>query len=152
MADGGSPLSKNERGVLIAAGVATVVSFLPWYIQVTFEGKGYDTSTNAWSGYSTIGMVLLLGAAALVVIEALSDGTLPKVVPWRLIAVIAAAFGTFLIILRAITEGSSIPGSDVGPGWSAFPLFLAAIAVTVYTVEAFRGSEEKLDLSDAKKD
>jgi hypothetical protein len=148
MADGGRQLSKNERGVLIAAVTATIVSLLPWYIQVTFEGQGHDTSVNAWSGYSTIGMVLLLGAAALIIIEALSDGTLPDVVPWHLIAVVAAVLGTFLIILRALTEGSSAPGASVGPGWSGLLLFFAAIALTAFCVLSFRDSEEEIDLSD----
>ena len=152
MADGGSQLSKNEQGVLVAAAVATILSLLPWYVTVTFDGKGFDTSTTAWTGFSTIGLVLLLGAAALITIEALSDGTLPKVVPWRLISVCAAVLGTVLIILRALTEGSSAPGANVGPGWSGFLLFLAAIAVTTYTIRAFRDSEEKIDLSDVNPD
>jgi hypothetical protein len=125
---------------------------LPWYITVTFDGAGYDMSSNAWSGYSTIGMVLLLAATALITIEALSDGSLPAVVPWRLIAVVAAAFGTFLIILRALTAGSSAPGANVGPGWSGFLLFLAAIAVTACSVLTFRDSEEEIDLSDVNPD
>ena len=68
------------------------------------------------------------------------------------IAVVATVFGTFLIILRAITAGSSAPGANVGPGWSGFLLFLAAIAVVVYAVLTFRGSEETIDLSDANPD
>jgi hypothetical protein len=152
MADGGRQLSKNEQGVMVAAAAALILSLLPWYITVTFDGKGFDTSSNAWSGYSTIGMVLLLGGAALIAIEAFSDGTLPDVVPWRLIAVVATVFGTFLIILRAITAGSSAPGANVGPGWSGFLLFLAAIAVAAYAVLTFRGSEETIDLSDANPD
>ena len=152
MADGGRQLSKHERGVLIAAATATVVSLLPWYIQVTFDGKGFDTSSNAWSGYSTIGMVLLLGAAALIGIEALSGDTLPDVVPWRLFAVVAAVLGTFLIVLRAMTEGSSVPGAHVGPGWSGYLLFFVAIALTAFCILTFRESEEKIDLSDVHPD
>jgi hypothetical protein len=152
MADGGRQLNKNEQGVVVAAGVALILSLLPWYITVTFDGKGFDMSSNAWSGYSTIGMVLLLAAAALIALEALSDGSLPEVVPWRLISVVASVFGTFLIILRALTAGSSAPGADVGPGWSGFLLFLAAIAVTSYAVLTFRDSEEKIDLSDVNPD
>ena len=103
-------------------------------------------------GLATWPWVLLLGAAALITIEALSDGTLPKVVPWRLISVCAAVLGTVLIIQRALTEGSSAPGANVGPGWSGFLLFLAAIAVTTYAIRAFRDSEEKIDLSDVNPD
>ena len=143
---GGAQLTTNQRGALVAGALAAVVSFVPGYIQVTFDGKGFDESYNAWSGSSTIGMVLLLGGVALIGIEALADGTLPDVVPWHLIAVLAAAIGTFLIVLRALTAGSSVPGAHVGPGWAGLLLFVAAISVTVFSVLSFFDSEEALDL------
>lgn len=142
---GASSLSTNQRGALIAGAMAAVVSFFPGYIEVTFDGNGFDASYNAWSGSSTIGMVLLLGGTALIGIEALSGGTLPNVVPWHLIAVIAAAVGTFLIILRAFTAGSSAPGANVGPGWAGLLLFVAAISLTVFSVLSFFDSEDALD-------
>lgn len=142
---GGATLSTKQRGALIAGALAAVVSFFPGYIEVAFEGKGFDESYNAWSGSSTIGMVLLLGGVALIGIEALADGTLPDVVPWHLIAVLAAAIGTFLIILRAFTAGSSAPGAHVGPGWAGLLLFVAAISVTVFSVLSFFDSEDALE-------
>jgi hypothetical protein len=145
MAGGPSSLSTNQRGALIAGAMAGVLSFIPGYIEVTFDGKGFDASYNAWSGSSTIGMVLLLGGTALIGIEALSRGTLPNAVPWHLIAVLAAALGTFLIILRALSAGSSAPGAHVGPGWPGLLLFVAAISVTVFSVLSFFDSEEALD-------
>jgi len=145
MAGGAGSLSMNERGVLIAGAAAAVLSVFPGYITVTFEGPGFDESYSAWTGSATIGMVLLLGGAALIGIEALSDGTLPEVVPWHLIAVAAAAFGTFMLMLRALTAGSSAPGANVGPGWSGWLLFVAAISLTVFAVLSFRDSEDALD-------
>lgn len=145
MSGGTRSLSTNQRGALIAGAMAAVVSFIPGYIEVEFDGKGFDASYNAWSGSSTIGMVLLLGGAALIGIEALSDGTLPNVIPWHLIAVLAAALGTFLIILRAFTAGSSAPGAHVGPGWPGLLLFVAAISLTVFSVLSFFDSEDALD-------
>ena len=145
MAGGAGSLSTNERGVLIAGAAAAVLSVFPGYITVTFEGPGFDESYSAWTGSATIGMVLLLGGAALIGIEALSDGTLPEVVPWHLIAVAAAAFGTFMLMLRALTAGSSAPGANVGPGWSGWLLFVAAISLTVFAVLSFRDSEDALD-------
>ena len=141
-------LSTNERGVLIAGAVAALLSFFPGYITVTFDGPGFDESYSAWTGSATVGMVLLLGGAALIGIEALSDGTLPEVVPWHLIAVAAAVLGTLSIILRALTAGSSAPGANVGPGWSGWLLFVAAISLTVFAVRSFRVSDEALDLGD----
>ena len=145
MAGGARSLCTNERGVLIAGGAAALLSLFPGYITVTFDGPGFDESYTAWTGSATIGMVLLLGGAALIGIEALSDGTLPKVVPWHLIAVAAAVFGTFLVMLRALTAGSSAPGASVGPGWSGWLLFVAAITLTVFAVLSFRDSEESVD-------
>ena len=145
MADGPSSLSTNQRGALIAGTLALVVSFFPGYINVSFDGPGFDTSYNAWSGSSTIGMMLLLGGTALIGIEALSGGTLPDVVPWHLIAVLAAALGTFLIIVRALTAGSSAPGAHVGPGWAGLLLFVAALSLTTFSVLSFFDSEDVLD-------
>jgi hypothetical protein len=145
MAGGASSLSTNQRGALMAGAMAAVLSFIPGYIEVTFDGPGFDESYTAWSGSSTIGIVLLLGGTALIGIEAFSGGTLPNVVPWHLIAVLASALGTFLIILRALTAGSSAPGANVGPGWPGLLLFVAAISVTVFSVLSFFDSEDALE-------
>src|SRR5215210_2410387 len=138
MAGGAGSLSTNERGVLIAGSVAALLSVFPRYITVTFDGPGFDESYTAWTGSATIGMVLLLGGTALIGIEALSDDTLPAAVPWHLISVGAAVLGTVLLILRALTAGSSAPGVDVGPCWSGWLLFVAAITLTVFAVLSFR--------------
>jgi hypothetical protein len=140
-------LTKNERGVVLSGIAAAILSFLPWYLQITFEGSGFDLSTSAWSGASTIGMVLLLGSAALITINALSAGTLPQMIPWHLVSVVCTVLGTFLVIIRAFTAGSSAPGAEVGPGWSGWLLFVAAITLTVYAVRSFRESDEELDWS-----
>lgn len=142
---GGATLSTNQRGALIAGAFAAVVSFFPGYIEVTFDGKGFDESYTVWSGSSTIGMMLLLGSTALIGIEALSRGSLPNVVPWHLIAVLSACLGTFLIILRAFTAGSSAPGAHVGPGWPGLLLFVAALSLTVFSVLSFFDSEDALE-------
>lgn len=147
VADGTGSLSTNERGVLIAGATAALLSFFPAYITVTFDGPGYDASYSAWTGSATVGMVFLLGGTALIGIEAFSDGTLPEVVPWHLLSVAAAVLGTVLIILRALTAGSSAPGADVGPGWSGWLLFVAAITLTVFAVLSFRDSDEVVDLN-----
>ncbi len=147
MAGGSGSLSTNERGVLISGAVAALLSFFPGYITVTFDGPGFDAGYTAWTGSATIGMVLLLGGTALIGIEALSDGTLPAVVPWHLISVGIAVLGTFLIIVRALTAGSSAPGADVGPGWSGWLLFVAAITLTVFAVLSLRYSDEAANVS-----
>jgi hypothetical protein len=139
-----SSLTKDEQGTLAAGVVVLILSLLPWYIRVTFDGPGDPSSTTAWTSFATIGLVLLLGAATIVVTLAL-DGTLPKVIPWRLVSVILAVLGTILIIFRALTAGSDNAGANVGPGWSGWLLFVAAIVLTVYIVRVFRASELKID-------
>jgi hypothetical protein len=138
-------LSRNEQGVLVAAVLAAVLSLFPGYITVTFDGRGFDTAYTAWTGSATVGMVLLLGGAALIVIEAFSEGTLPAVVPWHLISVAAAVLGTVLITLRALTAGSDLPGAHVGPGWSGWLLIAVSICLTVFAVLSFRDSEDALE-------
>jgi hypothetical protein len=145
MVGGTSSLSKNQRGALLAGAMAVVLSFIPGYIEVEFDGKGFDESYTVWSGSSTIGMMLLLGSTALMGIEGLSRGSLPKVVPWHLIAVLAAALGSLLIIVRALTAGSSAPGAHVGPGLSGLLLFVAALSLTVFSVLSFFDSEDALE-------
>jgi hypothetical protein len=145
MVGGTSSLSTNQRGALLSGAMAAVLSFIPGYIEVEFDGKGFDESYTVWSGSSTIGMMLLVGSTALIGIEALSRGSLPNVIPWHLIAVLAAAFGTFLIILRAFTAGSSAPGAHVGPGWPGLLLFVAALSLTVFSVLSFFDSEDALE-------
>ncbi len=140
-------LTTNERGVVISGIAAAILSFLPWYLEFTFEGTGFDMSTSAWTGMATIGMVMLLGSTALIAIKALSAGTLPTTVPWHMISVAGSVVGTFLVVIRAFTAGSSAPGVDVGPGWSGWLLFVAAISLTVYAVRSFRDSDEQLDWS-----
>ncbi len=140
-------LTTNERGVVISGIAAAILSFLPWYLEFTFEGTGFDMSTSAWTGMATICMVMLLGSTALIAIKALSAGTLPTTVPWHMISVAGSVVGTFLVVVRAFTAGSSAPGVDVGPGWSGWLLFVAAISLTVYAVRSFRDSDEQLDWS-----
>ena len=72
-------LTTNERGVVISGIAAAILSFLPWYLEFTFEGTGFDMSTSAWTGMATMGMVMLLGSTALIAIKAMSAGTLPVV-------------------------------------------------------------------------
>ena len=99
---------------------------------------GRATRPSAW----------LLGAAALVGTAALSEDTLPAAVPWHLVAVIAAGLGTFLIVLRAFTMGSSTPGVSVGPGWSGWLLIVVAGVLTFFAVRTFQESDDELDFSE----
>ena len=139
-------LSENERGALWAGVAVLVLSFLPWYVRVTFDGKGDPLSTSAWTSFATVGVVFMLAAAALVVTLAVSEDSLPKVIPWHLVSAILAVLGAVLVILRALTAGTDVPGANVGPGWSGWLLFLAAITLAIFVVRSFRDSDEKIDI------
>jgi len=152
MADDTRSLTKNEQGVLAAGAAALVVSFLPWFTTVTFDGPGQDSGTTAWTSLATLGMVFLLVATVLVAIKALSAETLPNVIPWHLVAVILAVLGTFLVVLTAMSTGSSAPGASSGPGWSGWLLFVLAIILTYFAVRTFRESGDELDFSSPDED
>lgn len=141
-----SSLTENERGALGSGVAVLILSFLPWYIRVTFDGKGDPLSTSAWTSFATIGIVFMLAAAALVVTLAISEGSLPKVVPWHLVSAVLAVLGAVLVILRALTAGTDVPGANVGPGFSGWLLFLASITLAIFVVRSFRESDEKIDI------
>lgn len=111
-----------------------------------------DTSsgTNAWYSFATFGMLLVLVSVAVVAVKAFAAQSLPDGVPWRLVALATAGFGTLLLVLRALTEGSGdIPSGlgvevSVGPGWSGWVLMICVVALTVFTALAFKDSGEKL--------
>lgn len=149
-------IPKNHLGALIAFVIAFILSLIGSYVVASVEvsdesglGGFGDSSigTNAWVSYATFGMLLLIVAAAIVAVRAFAPHVLPTGVPWQLIALAAAALGTLLIILRAITATESAEAlgvsSSSGPGWSGYALFVAAIAQTVFTALGFRESGEQ---------
>lgn len=159
-------LSKFDQGALVAGALAILFSFFGAYVTASVKGaddipgvRGLDTSagTNAWTSYATLGMLLVLVAVAVVAVKAFAAENLPAGVPWRLVALATAALGTFLLILRALTAGGDAGGFgtvsvSVGPGWSGYLLFVATIALTVFTALAFKDSGEKLPEVNKKSD
>lgn len=160
-------LSPVDLGALGAGAVAILFSFFTAYITVSVKGGenlGVDVSgsngVSAWNSWATIGMLLILIAVAVVALKAFAADLLPAGAPWRLIALATAALGTVLIILRALTAGNgNVSGSSfgavsvsVGPGWSGWVLFIATIALTVFTALAFKDSGEKLPEVNKKSD
>ena len=144
-------LGTNDQGALVAGALVIVLSFFGSYVTASYDGPGsseigdISAGTNAWTSYATLGVLLVIVATAIVAIKAFAPATLPAGAPWNLIAAAAAGLGTLLLILRAVFDGApSGMGVSVGPGWSGYLLWIAAIALTVFTVLAFRASGEKL--------
>lgn len=144
-------LGRNDQGALIAGGLAILLSFFGSYVTVSYDGPGsvalggVSAGTNAWTSYATLGVLLIVASTAVVAIKAFARENLPDGVPWNLVAAATAGLGTLLLILRALFPGSAdVAGISVGPGWSGYLLWIAAIALTVFTVLSFRDSGEKM--------
>lgn len=148
-------LNKYDQGALVAGAVAVVLSFIGSYVTASIDagddlpGVSYDSGTNAWDSFATLGMLLVILAVAVVAVKAFAAGSLPAGVPWNLVAFAAAALGTVLLVLRAFTYGDGGAGAlgvdvSVGPGWSGWLLFIATIALSVFAFLSFKASGEKI--------
>lgn len=146
-------LSRNDQGALAAGALAVIFSFFGAYVTASASGAGmsFSSGTNAWTSYATLGMLLVVVSVAVVAVKAFAAASLPAGVPWNLVALATAALGTVLLILRALTAGNGLGGGpglgvdvSVGPGWSGYLLFIATIALTVFTALSFRDSGEKV--------
>ncbi|MCL8252672.1 hypothetical protein AERO_14875 [Aeromicrobium fastidiosum] len=141
-------IGKYDQGALISGGLALILSFISSYVTASFDGPGglsISDGTNAWTSYATLGILLVIVATAIVAVKAFARENLPDGVPWNLAAAALAGVGTLLLILRAVFPGGpDAAGYSIGPGWSGYLLFLAGIALTVFTVLSFRASGEKL--------
>lgn len=136
-------LGKFEQGALVSGVVAIILSFFGSY--VTVSAGGISVGTNAWDSYATLGVLLILVSTVVVAVKAFAKENLPAGVPWSLVAAATAGLGTILLVLRAFTySDNGLSNVDVGPGWSGWLLFIAGIALTVFTVLSFKESGEKI--------
>ena len=131
-------IGKFEQGALISGGLALILSFFERYVSADLGPLG-TIGTNAWTSYATLGMLLIVAALVVVAVKVFAGEQLPAEVPWNLVAAAAAGLGTVLVILRALTAGEG-----AGVGWSGWLLFIASIALTVFTVLGFKESGEKI--------
>jgi uncharacterized membrane protein len=155
-------LSKFDQGALVAGAVAILFSFFDAFVTASVKGSGdfaVNTSAgrNAWYSFATLGILLVIVAVVVVAVKAFAAQSLPDGVPWRLVALATAALGTILLVLRPLTEGGDVPSGmgvdvSVGPGWSGYIVWIAAIALTVFTALSFKDSGEKLPEVNKKSD
>jgi hypothetical protein len=129
-------LGKFEQGALIAGGLSFILSFIGSFVVIDLGS--IDHGESAWTGFGTLGVLLIIVATAIVAGEAFAKESLPEGVPWNLVAFAAAALGTLVLILRAFTK------DFYDPGWSAWVLFITTIALTVFTFLSFKESGEKM--------
>lgn len=145
-------LTKVQQVALVSGALTLLLSMFGSYIRASVGGglmPGVSFGGNAWTSYAAVGMLLLLVGIVIVTIRVVRTEVLPAGIPWNLIAALASAAGTALVLLRAFTVGGGGLGVSVGPGWSGWALFVTSIAFTACTVLMLKASGEKL--SDLKK-
>jgi hypothetical protein len=105
-----------------------------------------SASTNAWTGYAVLGLLLIFAAAGITALRVFAAAKLPPLpIGPNLLVGGLAAIGTLLVILRGFTypHGSAL-GASVGVMWGGYILMIAGIAVTVFAALNFRASGEKV--------
>ncbi len=123
-----SKLSQNQK-IAAGGGVLALVSmFLPWY-GFSFSGFG-GASINAWSSgiLAWGGIVLAIAGAAIVTLKVLEvqDVTVGNLAAEQLALILAAA-GVVLIVLRWLTENSFVK----------YGLFLGLVAAAAVAYGSF---------------
>lgn len=114
-----------HRGAMIAAVVVFIASFFPYVGTSGFLA----VSMSPWSTYAVIGLLLLFATAVFTAVRSAGVTTLPSVPGgWDVWSAGAAALGTILLILRAVTVSSMLSIQ-----WGAYVLFVAAIVQTICT-------------------
>jgi hypothetical protein len=135
-------INRNDRGILGAGIVAFIASFLPFW---GWSGGG-PFHTNAWTGYATLGLLLVFVAAGITAARVFGNAKLPTLpVGANLLVAALAALGTLLIILRGYTYPHvAIAGASIGVLWGGYILFIAGIVMTIFAVLNFMASGEKM--------
>jgi hypothetical protein len=123
-----SKLSQNQKIAAGGGALALVSMFLPWY-GFSFGGFG-SASINAWSSgfLAWGGIVLAIAGATILTLKVLEvqDVTVGKLAAEQLALILAAA-GVVLIILRWLTETSFVK----------FGLFIGLVAAAAVAYGAF---------------
>lgn len=138
-------LGKFEQGALISGGLAIILSFIGAYIRVSGGGQS-ENVTNAWDGWGTFGVLLLIAAVAIIAVKTFAGEALPKEVPWSLVALAVAVVSALILIIKPFTVDvpSFVSDVSVGPGWSGWVLIVAMIAFVAFSALLFKQSGEKL--------
>ncbi|MGH8890251.1 MAG: hypothetical protein ACRDV3_10940, partial [Acidothermaceae bacterium] len=98
-------VSRNDKGIVGAAIVAFIASFLPYYgVSYNFAGIHESASVNAWHGYAIIGLLFVFAAGAIVAARVFANANLPQLpVGVNVLVAGLAAIGTLLVIIRGFT-------------------------------------------------
>jgi hypothetical protein len=130
---------------LISGVLALVISFFDAYIRVSGGGQSQNV-TNAWDGWGTLAMLLLIVSIAIVAAKAFAAASLPAQIPFTLVALVLAAISALILVIKPFTVDvpSFVGDVSVGPGWSGWVLLILAVVYLASVVLLFRESGEKL--------
>jgi hypothetical protein len=132
-------LQPFEQGVLVSGVLAFIVSFFPWY-GYSFKGVkigntsigGGSYTISAWHSYSTLALLLVFAATAVVAVAILSPGVLSGLpIGARWLAAGLSVLGLLLELLRLLTLHH---GDGLGIKWGGYLLALVMIANAACTV------------------
>lgn len=147
-------MRKTDLGALIAGALAFVLSLIPLVRSIDFgfdiPGYGDSDSFNAWHGYGSLAILLLMAATALMAVRVFAPAAVSSVpVSLALVAAGIAALGTLLVVLYVLTYDGGAPsglfdgsGIEFKPGIVGFLLILAALALTALCALSFKESGE----------
>ena len=143
-----STLQNLSKGQKVAAGAglaALIATFLPWYtIKVDFFGSSSLRGTSFNLGW--LGMLLLVGAAALTVAPAFGKEVGNDQIKGEQIALGLAGLGTLFWLIRFV----SVPGgflNNVGRGFGLFVALAAAAGVVAGVVMTMK--EKGIEMPNA---
>ncbi|MGD9703016.1 MAG: hypothetical protein AB7Q42_15100 [Acidimicrobiia bacterium] len=144
---------KTSDWLKIGGGVVFFIAgFLTWW---KVEVAGFSDGANAfeWFFTGTVPWLIFTAIAVLALLAAAGKFKLPGNLPAPLIYLAASALGFLLVLVRFISDGidgdeAESLGVDISRGIGLYLAFLAAIAVVVGCVLAFK--ESGGDLNDLK--
>ena len=96
-----------------AAALAVISLFLPWY-SVSYHGVTYDSTSGFGTSWGWLGGLLIIAAGVYLVLQRSGVDLSKMPAPPSVIILGAAALGTLVMILRAITLPSYF-GVTAGP-------------------------------------
>jgi hypothetical protein len=144
-------LPRNDQAFLGLGALVLIASFLPWYgssysLNVLGKGLSGGYSTNAWHGLAAFGIILMLTATGLVLVQLFAQSELPDMsVSWNVIVLALDALGAVFIIIKSFDlPSASGNGVSIGLRWGGWILIIVAIAQVVVGALRFRASGEPM--------
>jgi hypothetical protein len=125
-----------------AAALAVISLFLPWY-SVSYHGVTYDSTSGFGTSWGWLGGLLIIAAGVYLVLQRSGVDLSKMPAPPSVIILGAAALGTLVMILRAITLPSYF-GVTAGPAAGMYIAIICGVAEVVCAVLTFRSSGDKL--------